>query len=576
MSVQEIDHLKLQVWRIGSLYNASLQTMLGRVRQLRRNPLWQELGRGDYDHDLPVKHAHYNQLWDTYGLSQFATVNVAQGHWRASKHLPHHIDSRACDALGGEIWKNIKNYLYRKTGEPDYKPSAARSVIEGNNPEEGLHYQAGDPGRPGRIKQETRAMRKGAPLGKKKLDARTDWSHMPRARREYYLARQDRVRTSKLVLITESDGSQRAEAHIVFDCLAYRSQAYLQTVNTEAMVSMDMGPSSIAWVSYDPSSQRYDSGIYQLHQQDKSTIDSERGYRKQRLKAQARSRRNTNLDCYEPNQGKKQGKHIRGKRIRIRSTRHERDGKNVRKSFEREERIKARNRERITRELMQKGSNIITEADTPKDWQQKGYYGRSIARYAPAALKERILREARRLGGSVVEHNTYATCLSQYCLCGWRVKKPTQGKTRAHVHQCQNQECKLYGYALDRDLFAAFLGLLTYRYSTKKLISGKLANEHWVTATEMCSVGSVVAPSSDGVEPVSGGDEVNLLGSGGEASMASRQPKVAGINGSRPERVGEDPNGSSHWHQVSTRSGEDLRGDAPPGTSCQTIPCVRE
>jgi hypothetical protein len=327
----------------------------------------------------------------------------------------------------------------------------------------------------------------------------------------------------------------------------------VNSVNKTAMVSFDMGPSSVAWVSYDPADDSYDSGTYQLHQQDRKLIDSERGYRRQRQKAQARSRRNTNPDCYGENDGKKQGKHIRGKCIHTRSKRHQRDGRNIQGSWTREERIKTTSREQITREIMQRGVNIITEKDTPKDWQQKGY-GSSIQRYSPGELRSRIIREAKRVDGTVTEHNTYETCLSQYCLCGNKVKKPIEGKQRVHVHECQNPECPLYGHALDRDLFAAFLGLLTHRYSTEALQQGKLASEHWVTAVEYCSTGSVATPS--GVEPATG-EISTALGVGGEAAVASRQPRVTGISDSRLESLPNQRRGSL--------SGEDHQ--APPPRS---------
>jgi hypothetical protein len=529
---------------------------------MRRNPIWRALGAGKYDHDGHLKKLLYGLLRQEYRLSEFDSKHIVQTHWRRSGWLPDHIDSRACDALGAEIWTHVKADMYRKAGEPGFKPSAQRSVMEGNNPKGGLHYQAGEPGHPGRIHQTTRRMKKHTPLGGKELDVPTDWSHMPRARREYYLTRQKCFRQAKLVVITESSGRERVEAHLVFDCPAYRAEEYMNSVNKTAMVSFDMGPSSVAWISYDPTDDCYDSGTYRLDQQERKRINTEGNYRKQRQKAQARSRRNTNPDCYEENDGKKQGKHIRGKRIHTRSKRHQRDGRNIQGSWTREEKIKTTSREQITREIMSKGTNIITEKDVPKDWQQKGY-GSSIQRYSPGELRSRIIREAKRMDGTVIEHNTYETCLSQYCLCGNKVKKPTEGKKRVHVHQCQNPECPLYGYTLDRDLFAAFLGLLTHRYSTEELISGKLASEHWVTAVEYCSTGSVVAPS--GVEPATG-EMSTALGVGGEAAVASRQSKVTGINDSTLESLSNQRRGSL--------SGEDHQAPTPRSRGRPNTPNV--
>jgi hypothetical protein len=85
---------------------------------------------------------------------------------------------------------------------------------------------------------------------------------------------------------------------------------------------------------------------------------------------------------------------------------------------------------------------------------------------APASALQRLGREAERVGGRVIALDPFALALSQYCLCGSRVKKPLAMR----LHTCA--ACGLG--PLDRDLFSAFLAYLCVSENVTDLSTGTL------------------------------------------------------------------------------------------------------
>jgi hypothetical protein len=69
------------------------------------------------------------------------------------------------------------------------------------------------------------------------------------------------------------------------------------------------------------------------------------------------------------------------------------------------------------------GGQVAIEDNSYKTWQRSGYGARMLLT-TPGMVKARIARESKLLGGSFAPLDQSEHCLSQYCLCGHRAKKP--------------------------------------------------------------------------------------------------------------------------------------------------------
>jgi hypothetical protein len=107
------------------------------------------------------------------------------------------------------------------------------------------------------------------------------------------------------------------------------------------------------------------------------------------------------------------------------------------------------------------GGQVAIEDNSYKTWQRSGYGARMLLT-TPGMVKARIARESKLLGGTFILLDQSEHCLSQYCLCGHRSKKP-RGQ---EWHSCK--ECGLgltgltAGHVIHRDLYSAFLARLVH------------------------------------------------------------------------------------------------------------------
>jgi hypothetical protein len=119
------------------------------------------------------------------------------------------------------------------------------------------------------------------------------------------------------------------------------------------------------------------------------------------------------------------------------------------------------------------GGQVAIEDNSYKTWQRSGYGARMLLT-TPGMVKARIARESKILEGSFTLLDQSEHCLSQYCLCGSRVKKP-RGQ---EWHSCK--ECGLGltrlppGHVIHRDLYSAFLARLVQEHSVVSLHAGEL------------------------------------------------------------------------------------------------------
>jgi hypothetical protein len=493
VTLAQTEQVQAQAEMLGGLYNAGLGTMKGRVHQIRRNQEWRSLGEWTPKDktEQAQRAAAYQALKNEYKLTEYDCINVVAKHLRESKWIPDHINAATCQEVAKNLWKSVNAWIYNKAGEPHYKPIAQTTSVPGRDSTSGLRYKPGQDNKAGQVIQRTRRMQQSkGPLQDKALVAETDWSEKSKGYRKYYLARQDLIRQTKLVLVTPpGKKTAKVEAHLTYDCLPYRSETYYDDLASEGTISMDFGPSGASWVD-DQGNHGFMFAPEDLLREQKRL----KGKRKALEQSMNRSRREMNKECYEQDtKGKHtKGRSIKGKKHTARSKAQERRSILLQKLFNEEKKRLDEYHRAVIHRIIKQANYLITEHDRFEEWKQQGY-GKSIQTIATGALKDSLLREFTLFQTGAHEHDPYITKLSSYCLCGTKASKPVYER----VHCCQNQACKLYNTPLHRDLFSAFLGLLVKQYGISKLVKGKLLTEHWFTALETCMVsrGSKVVTS---------------------------------------------------------------------------------
>jgi hypothetical protein len=409
-----------------------------------------------------------------------------------------HLDGRIITSIGKQVWNDVSRWLYGKSQKPRFSSAYRRRVLSGNDQLAGLRYKDGC------IIHSNQAIntaqRKSEGLGNKAIKMRASWSGMSKRRASCY---QQAIMDGKIkkVSLVMDEYKTSIQAHLVLDCPVYRHEDKMKKASEAAgkTVSFDLGPSSLAYVSPD----NVEQGVIQPSAKLLRQVKNERHNRKRLQRKLQRSRQATNPDCYQED-----GQYIPGKKIENKSKSYKRTQARVRQSYQDEQKLIHAWHNNAVDKIISLGLNIITEKDTIKDWQEKGY-GKSINLLAPATLKQKILHESRVFGGQQTELNTYFTWLSQSCICGQRVKKELYQR----VHLCQNTDCLLHGIPLHRDKFAALLGLWVKELGTtskknsktkkielvfneklgvKRLLAKNYhTNEHRIIAIELCSVGSL-------------------------------------------------------------------------------------
>ncbi len=139
-STCELERAQFLMRMSGQVYNATLQTMIGRVQQVRRDKTWRELAGQKPSEERTTT---YNELKTKYGLSEFDCNKVALAHIRDSVWLADHLDGRIAIALGKEVWVSISKWMYGKSGKPHYIKSRKRRMLSGNDQRAGLRYKNG-------------------------------------------------------------------------------------------------------------------------------------------------------------------------------------------------------------------------------------------------------------------------------------------------------------------------------------------------------------------------------------------------------------------------------------------------
>jgi len=150
-----------------------------------------------------------------------------------------------------------------------------------------------------------------------------------------------------------------------------------------------------------------------------------------------------NPDAYD-----EKGRSIKGKRRE-----HSKECKKVRKSLNELERVVAAFRDIKNSEtangIMEGARTIKAEACSVEGW--KALFGKSISDYAPGSIINKLEYKAKMVGAEMLRINTYQTCLSQYCVCGYHFPKEDCTLDK------RTKVCPICGRTCDRDDLSAYL-----------------------------------------------------------------------------------------------------------------------
>ncbi len=212
--------------------------------------------------------------------------------------------------------------------------------------------------------------------------------------------------------------------------LVIKGRPYQKFEAPDNIVGLDIGPSTIAYVSNDEA--HLEQFCDDINNKQK---EIRRLQRKLERQQRANNPQNYNFD----------GTIKQGKKTWHESTRYK---KTKRKLAELQRKLAAHRKTlhgNLANRILRQGKNIKTEKLSYRAFQKN--YGKSVKNRAPGMFMEILRRKAENAGGSVDEFSTYDTKLSQYChKCGKYTKKPLSQRW----HSCCNLN-------IQRDLYSAFL-----------------------------------------------------------------------------------------------------------------------
>jgi hypothetical protein len=461
---------KFQV--LGKLRNALLQTLLRQMDAMRSDPRW---ATAKTIVDPKQRSRAYWDLRREFSCDKFATRRIVIQHWQDSKWMGDLVDSHTALALASEVLQNTEEWLFGRAQRPSFKPSANRCMAWGSDNTQGLVYKDNQ------VRWNTKPGAKGK-LKRKSLFLKADLGNLTQDRREHLLNSLV-VRTG--IVREQVRGATTYSALLCLDGKPYRDVDYASSLS-EACVALDLGPSLVAAVGptnsvilplVTPSL----LALRQHHQQ----------VERRRMRALQRSRRASSPHCFDTN-----GSWRKGQRQNPLSVR----GQHRQALLATTKRSNASNRlqdrQRVIRSIIQMGTTVVAEKIDYRTWQRSGY-GKRMGWTAPGDFMVRLGREAKLFGGRMIEL-PLKLALSQYCLCGVKLKKPLF----VRVHHCAT--CGLG--PLHRDLFSAFLARLVV-VSNLDLSFVDLAQAPFNTeeirgqATALCAVRPLYAACVTGVSP---------------------------------------------------------------------------
>ena len=458
VNAREQNIIRQRLLVVGLLKRAFLRLLLKRVNALHRDPAWAAARR--LPAGSPRRAAAFKAVRQKHGLalSQMDASELCKSVWRGASRertrefadaqamshelarclgrsprkeraplgwMPQVIAARVAGAAGKEVWKSVEEYLYGQRGRPRPKPPHLNRTAWNEDNKSGLLLD----GDCLVWKQAGGGHRKDLRLKLAKRADSTWWAKRLADRRVLAVG------------VMEDAGVFYALLRVAGK--PYRDPEYLAAVAHGATVGMDAAPTDPAFVG------ETDGFVGTLASPEARERQRDLDKHMRRLqRAQDRSRRATNPDCFD-----ERGRAVKGKRPRNKSRTYRHRQARLRKLQRRATAQRRTDAEALTRRVMTLGTRVAVEKTNHRAWQKSGLKLGGRMRFTrPGETYARLRSETALLGGAFVELPTGALALSQHCLCGARVKKPLSQR----IHRCES--CGLG--PLQRDLFSAFLSQL--------------------------------------------------------------------------------------------------------------------
>jgi len=407
-----------------NLYNALLSEAVKRLKALRNSPEYQAARATPKTPEYKEeKRAAFKEARSQYGFTEYALhafATTARTNW-----IAEHIDANTAQTLATRAFRATDQVVFGKAKKVRFK-SLGRGLdsLEGKSQKQGLRF----------VLEENNGS---LVWGKLVIPALIDWTDPV-----IYHALREAGKIKYARLVSRKASSPRAEGA---DCTGQRyyvqlviegkSYQKLKNAPGNAVIGLDIGPSTIAAVSQDGGEARLELFCAEIMPDAKA---------KRRLQRKLdRQRRAGNPDNFD-----QKGRITRGKRL-VWNNSH--SYQITRRRLATTDRKLSAHRKSLqgalANSLVRVGNVIKTEKVSYKGWQK--LYGKSVGTRGPGMFVEKLKRTVARTGGTFLEFSTRTTKLSQLChACGSLTKKPLSQRW----HKC---ECGLG--PVQRDLYSAWL-----------------------------------------------------------------------------------------------------------------------
>lgn len=454
------------------LYNACLGEALRRLRSMRESRAFKVARTMKKGHD---RTAELRRLDARFGFREY-DLHAYAARTKNACYIGGHMDAHTVQKIASRAFLAVREYAFGKRGRPRFKSRRGLHALEGKTNASGIRWRDGIV-HWGEL--ELRAV----------LDPKDKWSvqaHALGCPVKYVRIVRRRLRGrvrwyAQLVL----EGRPKVKAkHPVGNGAVPEG---ISVSEGKRVVGLDIGPSIVAAVG---ESEAFLEAFCPGLKRD------ERAIRRIQRKMD-RSLRATNQDCYGPNG-------VPTKRPTVRSARYHDLQDELTELRRKETAARKTAHGRLANRILAMGNEVKTEKISYSAWQRT--LGKSVSKRAPGTLISMLRRKAENVGGELIEFSTYATKLSQTCVCGAVEKKPLS--QRWH-------ECPICGAAAQRDLFSAFLARFVVSERGKVRVDVSRARKAWPGAEPLL----LRTASALERQTASGG---HLLASFGVSSKTSR------------------------------------------------------
>jgi hypothetical protein len=407
-------------------YNAVLSKGQSRLRRLRADLAWQEARAIPRTHKQERK-AAFSAVRERYGFSEYAFHELAKG-LRVS-WLAEHLDAMLAQTLASRAYRALNRVCVGKARRVRFKSkSRGLSSIENKRNDTGMRFV---------LQSQDQGCRQGYLLWHKdQLRALIDWDDPVVAHSLAHEIKYARL-VQRRACSPRAQGAdckgKRYYVQLVLKGVPYHKPKHSVGMDT---IGLDLGPSSIAIVP-----RQAEANLVPLCAELRPDARAIRRLQRE----MDRQLRAANPEHYDErgrprkrSKGAPRWKQSRG----YQATR--------RRKAARERKLAAHRKSlhgQMIHQIVRSGHTIIIEQISYRGWQKS--YGKSVGRCAPGMFIDHLRRTVASTGGTLIEHPTRTTKLSQFCHgCGRCTKKPLSQR----LHRCA---CGIG--PVQRDLYAAFL-----------------------------------------------------------------------------------------------------------------------